>query len=176
MDNKLLNPGRKPFPAWKWLSQSAILATIGSLLAVSSASAQVAQSPPIFENRTIAPTFSPDPLEIRGVSGGDVTARSIVGTAESPTGACVGYIDRQPDHVLTLTSFFKFLKVEVRSSQDTTIVVKGPGGIWCNDDGSNNNKNPAIAGQWQQGAYQIWVGSYQKNAFHDYVMRITQIQ
>jgi hypothetical protein len=134
----------------------------------------IAQSPPIFESATVNPGFSPDPVTLRGISGGSVPSREVAGRAETVTGPCVGFIDRSPDHTLTLTSFFDFLSVEVESSEDTTLVVKGPGGAWCNDDISG--KSPGIAGQWQEGSYQIWVGSYQKDKYFPYVLRVTQIR
>ncbi|MBE9116517.1 hypothetical protein IQ249_11460 [Lusitaniella coriacea LEGE 07157] len=131
-------------------------------------------SPPIFENVTVSPQFSPDPISVRGISGGSLPARSASNRDETATGPCVGFIDRPPDHTLTLTAFFDFLSVEVESSEDTTMVVQGPGGVWCNDDIAG--KNPGIAGQWQAGPYQLWIGSYQKDKYHPYVLRITQIR
>lgn len=141
-------------------------------------SSAIAQSPPIFESTTVSPRFSPDPVTLRGISGGSVAAREVAGRAETATGPCVGFIDRSPDHTLTLTSFFDFLSVSVEvanpEENDTTLVVRGPGGAWCNDDISG--KNPGIAGQWQEGSYQIWVGSYQKDTYFPYVLRVTQIR
>lgn len=134
----------------------------------------IAQSAPIFESTAVSPGFSPDPRTLRGISGGSVPAREIAGRAETTTGPCVGFVDRAPDHNLTLNSFFDFLSVEVQSPEDTTLVVKGPGGAWCNDDISG--KNPGIAGQWQAGSYQLWIGSYQKDRYFPYVLRVTQIR
>ncbi|MBD2578317.1 hypothetical protein [Oscillatoria sp. FACHB-1406] len=136
----------------------------------------LAQSPPIFENATVSPSFSPDPVILRGISGGQFPAREISGRAETATGPCVGFMDSSPDHTLTLTSFFDFLSIEVNSSEDTdtTMTVKGPGGAWCNDD--ITGKNPGIGGQWQEGTYEIWIGSYQKDKYFPYTLRITQIR
>jgi hypothetical protein len=133
-----------------------------------------AQSAPIFESTAVSPGFSPDPRTLRGISGGSVPARTIAQRAETTTGPCVGFVDSSPDHTLTLNSFFDFLSIEVQSSEDTTLVVKGPGGTWCNDDISG--KNPGIAGQWQAGNYAVWVGSYQKDQYFPYVLRVTQIR
>lgn len=60
----------------------------------------------------------------------------------------------------------------MQSPKDTTIIVRGPGGIWCNDD--FKGKNPGIAGQWLPGTYSIWVGSYDQTKYHPYVLRITE--
>jgi hypothetical protein len=146
----------------------------GALAVGSAAQAQPVQSPPIFENVRIGPRFSPDPLVIRGISGGSVPVRSIAGRAETPTGPCVGFVDEQPDHTLVLTSFFNFLSLQVESPEDTTILIKGPGGSWCNDD--LQGKNPGAAGQWLAGTYGIWIGSYEKNQYHPYVIRLSEVQ
>jgi hypothetical protein len=62
----------------------------------------------------------------------------------------------------------------VESPQDTTILISGPGGTWCNDD--FEGKNPGIAGQWLAGTYKVWVGSYDKNNYHPYIIRISANQ
>ena len=129
---------------------------------------------PMFENVTIGPKFSPDPIEIGGISGGNVPAKTIAGTSETPNGPCVGFVDEKPDHTLVLTDSFNYLKLLVQSPDDTTLVVRGPGGTWCNDD--SEGKNPAIVGQWLPGTYSIWVGSSDQNQYRSYTLRITEIR
>jgi hypothetical protein len=113
-----------------------------------------------------------DPLVFHGRSGGALFADKIVHTKETITGSCTGFIRRQPNYILTLHSFINFLKLEVKSTLDTTIVVQGTGGVWCNDD--SDDRNPKIEGQWQAGKYKIWIGSYKKNIVEPYVIRISQ--
>ncbi|HEY9639666.1 MAG TPA: hypothetical protein V6C57_04240 [Coleofasciculaceae cyanobacterium] len=135
----------------------------------------IAQNPTtIFENPTLSPNFTPDPTMVRGISGGDVPASQITGKAETATGPCNGFVDTAPDHTIVLTQYFNYLSLQVQSTDDTTLVIRGPGGTWCNDDYSG--KNPGIAGKWLSGTYQIWVGSYQKDKYFPYVMRITELQ
>ncbi len=122
-------------------------------------------------NITIDGRFISNPLDLEGISGGRLTAIEITNTENTATGYCDGFVARQPNHILKLNSFFNFLKLEVRSSADTTILIKGPGGIWCNDD--SDDANPTIEGQWQPGIYQIWIGSYQANSNNNYRIRIT---
>ncbi len=117
-----------------------------------------AQSLPAVESLSLSPQFAPDPMTLSGVSGGTIAASEVAGQAETSTGACLGYVKVQPNHSLTLKTFFNYLKVQVQSSEDTTIVVKGPGGTWCNDD--FQDRNAGIDGQWLPGTYQIWVGTY----------------
>ncbi|WP_199333653.1 hypothetical protein [Oculatella sp. FACHB-28] len=138
--------------------------------------AQQIQSPviSIFENVTLSPDFSPDPTTIRGISGGPLTASNIAGRTETATGPCAGFVDEQPDHTIQLTEFFSYLSIQVESPEDTTLVVRGPGGSWCNDDYQSNN--PGIAGQWLSGDYEVWVGSYNRDSYHPYVIRISDSQ
>lgn len=135
---------------------------------------QPAQAQTIFENVTIRPKFSPDPMIIKGISGGSVPANSVAGRAETPTGPCVGFVDQPPDHTIVLRSFFNYLSLQVESPEDTTIVISGPGGSWCNDD--FQGKNPGIAGQWLPGTYRVWVGSYDKKNYHPYVIKMSEVQ
>lgn len=129
---------------------------------------------PIFDSLRLSSGFRPDPQTLRGVSGGSYKAMELLSVRETPTGACVGYIDEYADHQLKLDSFFNYLRVSVESQGDTVLVVKGPGGTWCNDD--SNNQNPVIVGEWQSGSYDVWVGSRQKNDYFPYVLEITQVK
>ncbi len=174
--------GRKFVGTFSWVSKISLTAYLasGTVLIVGWLSAdaltqvQPAQGQTIFENVTIGPKFSPDPMIIRGISGGSVAANTVAGRKETPTGPCVGFADEPPDHTIELTAFFNYLSLVVESPQDTTIVVSGPGGTWCNDD--FQGKNPGIAGQWQPGTYKVWVGSYDKNNYHPYIIRMSEVQ
>lgn len=132
------------------------------------------ETPPIFGDITIDQKFAPDPLIVRGMSGGSFNAKEVIGASETPTGPCSGFVDQAPDHTLKLISKFDYLKVHIESSQDTTILIKGPGGIWCNDD--FDGKNPGIVGEWLKGPYQIWVGAYKKDKSSPYVLKITEVK
>ncbi len=126
----------------------------------------------LFADVTLAPQFSPDPMELQGIAGGTVTAKEVVGQADTPTGPCVGFVDRQPDHNLVLQGYFSYLNLQVTSPDDTTLVISGPGGTWCNDD--FQGKNPGIAGEWLPGTYKVWVGSYAKGRSSPYRLRISE--
>ena len=108
---------------------------------------------------------------IQGISGGAIAAVDITQTTNTSTGYCDGFVRQQPNHILKLNAFFDYLRLEVESSADTTVLVKGAGGIWCNDDAGS--ANPMIEGQWQPGIYQIWVGSYQPDSSDSYQIKIT---
>ncbi|MUG97967.1 hypothetical protein F7734_38930 [Scytonema sp. UIC 10036] len=136
------------------------------------ADAQQETPPPIFGDMTIGHKVSPDPMTVRGMSGGSIPGKQLVGKGETPTGPCTGFFDEKPDHTLELTNKFDYLKLQVESPEDTTLIIQGPGGTWCNDD--FENKNPGILGEWLPGSYNIWIGSYTKDKYLPYTLRITQ--
>lgn len=151
------------------------LGSLAGLFVHTVVKAQSAQPSPrttIFENVTLSPDFTPDPMTVRGISGGPLSASNLAGQTETTTGPCNGFVDEQPDHTMELTEYFSYLSLEVQSPEDTTMVVRGPGGIWCNDDYSG--KDPGIAGQWLSGTYEIWIGSYAQDTYHPYVVRISR--
>ena len=121
---------------------------------------------------TINPKIINQPMISQGISGGIVKAKEISQTENTATGYCHGYVQTQPNHLLKLESFFEFLRLEVNSLVDTTILVKGPDGVWCNDD--SETANPMIEGQWQPGVYKIWIGSYQPDSKDNYQIKITE--
>lgn len=144
--------------------------TVASFL-LFNAPASAQQNPPIFQNTTVSPNFSGS-RTLQGITGGSVPASQVAGGTTTATGPCVGYVDSKPAHTVVLNSFFRNLSIEVASPADTTLVVKGPGGTWCNDD--SEGKNPGITGQWLEGSYNLWVGTYQKDQYTPYTVRISR--
>jgi hypothetical protein len=133
-----------------------------------------AQKPParqMFGNLTLSPSDLRTTHTLYGISGGAVATQSLSNQKQTETGECIGFVDTEPDHRLTLTQNFKYLRLQVKSSGDTVLLVKGPGGTWCNDDVSD--RNPIIAGEWLKGTYSIWVGSYEQNASFPYLLEIS---
>lgn len=146
-----------------------VLGLLGTGVAIAPAMAQS-----VFEGVSLQSGFTPDPYKLQGVSGGDQPAKNHLNVQQTPTGACLGYIDGRADHRLELKTYFNYLKLAVQSSGDTVLAVRGPGGTWCNDD--SQNQNPVIAGEWQAGTYDVWVGSRNANEFHPYTLELTQIK
>jgi hypothetical protein len=60
----------------------------------------------IFGDITINRQFFPDPLKVRGMSGGSVPANKVNRASETSTGSFSGFVDQTPDHTLKLTSKF----------------------------------------------------------------------
>ncbi|NJM27721.1 MAG: hypothetical protein HC856_04845 [Pseudanabaena sp. RU_4_16] len=126
----------------------------------------------LFENIKILPSFKPDPQVLRGISGGTDEVQKHSGKAQTETGSCIGFIDANPDHRITMLTEFEYLNIKVRSSGDTVLLVRGPGGSWCSDD--EGDRNPSIGGKWLPGTYEVWVGSYEKNASFPYLLELTE--
>lgn len=129
---------------------------------------------PIFEDIVIGREFDSYPLIVNGMSGGNIAANQLAERTETPTGPCKGFFDREPDHTLQLTSKFDYLKLQVQSPKDTTLIIEGPGGSWCNDD--LEGKNPGITGEWLPGEYKVWIGSYDQNDYLPYQLKITEAE
>lgn len=127
----------------------------------------------MFEDIAISPNFAPKVLELRGISGGGVATQKKSGRKSTETGECIGFIDQEPDHRITLNKPFRYLKLQVKSSGDTILLVRGPGGSWCSDDTSD--RNPEISGDWLEGTYEVWVGSYEENASFPYLLQVTEV-
>lgn len=119
---------------------------------------------------TLSAGFSPNPTKLEGTGGGDRPAAAVVNTSNSPTGPCLGYISETPHEEVTLNANFSNLEMRVESDLDTTLIISGPGGVWCNDD--SGSKNPAISGAWLPGKYRIWVGAYRADQTPDYTLYI----
>lgn len=120
----------------------------------------------------LAAGFTPNPTVLTGTGGGDRPAAEVVNTRTTTTGPCLGYISPTPHEGVILDSNFANLEMRVESELDTTLIVTGPGGVWCNDD--SGSQNPAIAGAWLPGEYQVWVGAYQADQTPDYELFIQQ--
>lgn len=100
---------------------------------------------------------------LSGQSGGAISARSY-------GNQCRGWVDGIPDHVITVTSPVN-VTFDVNGSGDTTLVITGPAGILCDDDGGNGF-NPRITRFLMPGMYEIRVGSYSQGRIIPYTMSI----
>ena len=110
-------------------------------------------------NFTVSPGFLPDP---------------VIGTGQSSgprfTNDC-GYVDTVPDHVVTVTQRFDYMRAHVVSGGDVTLLIQGPNGRFCSDDA--NGLLPALAGPWPPGEYQIWIGDWGQS-YYRYTLYLTE--
>ena len=103
----------------------------------------------MYANFTLGAGFTPDPQVGSGTTGG--------GVAASTYGAhCTGMIDSTPDHRLTITSTVT-LRLAVTSTTDSSLVVRGPGKVLCDDD-SGGQLDAAVVDSFRPGEYEIYVG------------------
>ena len=114
--------------------------------------------------------FMPDP-QIRSLNV--VGSIDVSAVANRYGGTCRGYVMPNPNHIMSLTTAFSYLRVHVKSTQDTTLLIQDPnGGFWCNDDA--DGYNPIIEGPWQPGLWRIWVGSYSSGNSATYSIEFTE--
>lgn len=116
------------------------------LLLACSAAAAAQSSPGRF---VLGPGFSPDPQTGQGETGGDTDASRF-----GPQ--CRGWIAGVPDHTLRVTAALD-LQLAVDSTVDSTLVVVGPGGVFCDDD-SNGQLDARIGARLTPGDYAVYVG------------------
>ena len=140
----------------------------GMVLCASSLVATAAHAQSNFGTITLATGFNPDPHVANGTSGGQRAASTMMG-------GCQGWISQTPDHILNLTTPFRFLRIFTESTSDTTLVVQTPTGqVLCNDD--TFDRNPAVQQAFTPGTYKVWVGSYQQGENSSYQLKLTELQ
>jgi len=149
-------------PRWGYVMSSAAIAIAASVY-VPAVSAQR-----LF--LSLADGFTPNPTVVEGTGGGDRRAETVVNMRQTSTGPCLGYVSSEPHEEITLQANFSHLEMRVESDLDTTLIIEGPGGVWCNDD--HGGKNPTISGEWLPGLYRIWVGAYRADDVPDYRLSI----
>lgn len=110
-----------------------------------------------------------------GVSGGSVDASRHYGR-DSRGEYCAGYVYSQYDHLLTILEPLPYLVISVEGDEDTTLVLYNwnTGQVYCDDD-SGYGLNAAIAFRsLPRGVYEVRVGSYSRNDFHDYTLHVSE--
>lgn len=141
------------------MRRPALPATI--LLSLAFSAAAAAQQYRSFE---IGEGFTPDPQTGTGQTGGARDAAASFGPS------CSGSIDTTPDHVITVTSRVN-LKLYTTSSTDSTLVMRGPSGTFCDDD-SRGELDAEINALLQPGRYEVYVGHL--GQIGDYTLTLTE--
>lgn len=126
-------------------------------LAVTSAS--LAQ-PPSQTVVQINPKFQPDPLVVRGKTGG------------AKSSDC-GNIAATPNQVIQVKEPLPYLRLSVQSDGKPTLLIDGPAGRFCVLGDSYPEGNPEISGYWQAGRYSVHVGDRAQGQ-HPYTLSISQ--
>jgi hypothetical protein len=121
-------------------------------------------APPDQEGIALGIGFAPDPLPLAGVlAGGNIDTGTLNMGAD-----CRGYVTAQPDFRINIVYPFSFLRLMFVSDSllnDTSLIIRSPGGTYtCNDD-SFTVDNPSLDFRdMLMGEYTIWVGAIAPNA------------
>lgn len=102
-----------------------------------------------YNSFTLGAGFTPDPQTGNGETGGQTQA-----TRFGPQ--CSGVIDSTPDHTIRVTSPLD-LRLSVESTTDSTLVVVGPAGVFCDDD-SAGQLDAQVDARLTPGDYAVYVG------------------
>lgn len=123
----------------------------------------------------LAAGFNQSAAIVTGYTGGTYSLASIT-NRDKYGNPCMGYSDPEPDHIMILQNDFQQLSVQVNSGgKDTTLVIKGPdNNIHC-AFGRKQARDALIKDKnWQQGQYEIWVGSMQPQQRKGYRLSVQQ--
>jgi len=93
-----------------------------------------------------------------GETGGDLDAQEQFGAA------CLGLIDRTPDHLIDVQEDLT-LTLTVDSTTDSTLIVQGPSGVFCDDDSAGGN-DARISARLAAGQYAVYVGDIQQSGYY----------
>ncbi|PJF27896.1 MAG: hypothetical protein CUN53_02330 [Phototrophicales bacterium] len=111
---------------------------------------------PNFGGTSLQAGFTPDPMIVEIISGGDLDVSTFGYGAE-----CRGFATRQPDYSVRWAGTSAGLRFFFLSQGDTVLIINAPNGAWfCNDD-SYSTLNPTLDFlNPAEGRYDIWVASY----------------
>lgn len=128
--------------------------------------------PPTYGEVALVSGFTPDPHTKDISAGGGFNAASL-----SP--GCTGWIAAEPDYRVNWTAGSGSLPLvfSVQSDADTTLVINDAAGNWvCDDDGGNNNLNPAITfTNPASGQYDVWVGTFAEGDLEKSTLNVSEL-
>lgn len=104
--------------------------------------------------------FQPDPLVVRGTSGGGKRSDC-------------GNIAAKPNQVIQVKEPLPYLRLTVKSAGQPTLLIQGPGGRFCVLADRYSGGNPEISGYWQAGRYSLYVGDRAQGQ-HPYTLSVSQ--
>ncbi|MEO1589957.1 MAG: hypothetical protein AAFU71_01560 [Cyanobacteria bacterium J06632_22] len=113
--------------------------------------------------------------QVQGTTAGFFGLSNIVGR-DAAGNLCLGYADTTPDYILEVRQDFDQLTLTVTSGEDTTLLIQGPNDntIRCNDNASRRNADAQVIGRWQAGTYRVWVGAFDAEQRHNYVLTVSE--
>ena len=109
----------------------------------------------------ITPKFEPDPLVVRGTSGGEKSTDC-------------GNIANTPNQIIQVPESLPYLRLRVQSEGEATLLVEGPGGRrFCVLADTRAGESPEISGYWEEGKYSLFVGDRAQGK-HPYTLSISR--
>ncbi|NJL90268.1 MAG: hypothetical protein HC916_11125 [Coleofasciculaceae cyanobacterium SM2_1_6] len=121
----------------------------------------LASQPVLSQGIAIAPRFQPDPVVLRGTSGG---------SQASPN---CGQLPTTPSHVVQLNSDFPYLRFSLQGQGQPTLMIRLPNGSTSCVSADRATGIINAPGYWEQGSYQLYVGD-RTGEQHPYTLSITQ--
>ncbi|WP_138497046.1 hypothetical protein [Nostoc sp. PA-18-2419] len=118
--------------------------------------ANLAQTPQIEINRNL----QPDPLVLKGKSGGSVKSKC-------------GNITTAPNQIIQVTESLPYLRLTLESQGQPTLLIDGPGGKFCVQADNYSGSKPELSGYWQAGKYSLYVGELSGQEYN-YILSISQ--
>lgn len=155
---------------WAAAAAAAASGVVGAITLSSQAIAQVLVPPgsgPV--------TLSEQGVRFEGTTSGAYSLMNLAGR-DRRRRLCLGYGDREPNHVFILSEDVARLSVAVESGGgDTTLLVDGPKGIDCDDNQGRNNRDAAVRDRdWPAGTYRVWVGAFEQGDRIDYRLTVSE--
>ncbi len=122
-----------------------------------------------YQSFSLAPGFSPDPVTGSGISGGADPVPNTCGFGGDIN------LAGSPDHILTVTQPFNYLRINVTSNDDVSFVMQNAqtGVFTCVDD-SDGTLLPQFEGAVAAGTYYLWVGDFAANTGFPYEIALTE--
>ena len=80
-----------------------------------------------------------------------------------------------PNHVVTLTENFNYLRFKVQSAGEPTLLIEGPSGTSCVQADQFSGGTIQAPGYWEKGIYRVYIGDRAGNE-HPYTLSLTQKQ
>jgi hypothetical protein len=123
---------------------------------------------PTFGGKKLVAGFTPDPFTKDVVAGGPI---------QTSLGGVTAWVAKAPDFRLNYTAGNFALTFHVKSTADTTLLIRTPDGKWLADDDGDGFPNPKIKiDKPLTGQYDIWVGTIPQGQTPQAKLFITELK
>ena len=153
---------------WKWTGAIALTFAFNVLPAFA--------NPANFDPLILSPGFQRSSGSVSGFTGGSISLPAVTAVRDRQNQLCLGFGDPTPDHIMELRADFPRLTVELNSrGVDTTLIIRGPDNTFRCGDNTELSQDARISDtDWQQGTYQIWVGTKEMGVRRRYRLSVRE--